>query len=150
MAIVFPNALPPTVKAAIKLLISILMRGWFHIIPDVVSLTTKIPPADPLIIPQISPTTSLQKLDTWSAFFINLIACTAPRIFFDAIDNSGTSEAAVTEMPIASNNIPISIIINRVNNDRIILKFSIILFDVILNIFAIKKVKKKIFIAHVR
>ena len=58
------------------------------------------------MIPHISPITSLQKLDTLSAFCLNERACLAPFIFYAFILCIGVISAAVTATPIISKTIP--------------------------------------------
>ena len=74
-----------------------------------------ITPAEPDIIPQISPITSLQNDDTLSAFFLNLTATSAPFTFLAFIELNGLISALVTAVPIISNKTP-----NKMNNIRII------------------------------
>jgi hypothetical protein len=80
-------------------------------IPPALSITANviIPPVAPLIIPQISPTTSLQILLTISALLSRYNAWLAPFIFFDDIDTNGVTSAAAIEIPIVSKTIPIKI-----------------------------------------
>lgn len=73
-----PIAFPPTVRAVINIPINILII--VALIPEKIKTTlfNISPPMDPLNIPQTSPITSLQKLETFSAFLIKLIATFAP------------------------------------------------------------------------
>jgi hypothetical protein len=106
-------------------------------------------PAAPLIIPHISPTTSLQKFETKSAFLISCKAWRAPRILFEAIEINGTSEAAATAIPIISKITPIKIINNIINKGKIILlELDNIFCEVILKKEEIMSVTKNILIAH--
>ena len=65
--------------------------------------------AAPETIPQISPITSLQKLATLSAFFLNITAILAPFTLLEFIEWKTFSSALVTETPIISKIIPIKI-----------------------------------------
>ena len=69
-------------------------------------LTDTIVPADPDIIPQISPITSLQKEDTLSDFLISFTAVFAPFTFLELIELKGSISALVTATPIISNKTP--------------------------------------------
>ena len=51
-----------------------------------VRIAVIVVPAAPDIIPQISPITSQQKLDTLSAFFLNLTATSAPLTFLEFME----------------------------------------------------------------
>ena len=62
--------------------------------------------AAPDMIPHTSPITSQQKLDTLSAFFLNLTAMLAPFTFLELIEWNTFSSADVTDTPIMSNSIP--------------------------------------------
>src|SRR5450756_2091194 len=66
-------------------------------------------PAVPLTTLQMSPTTSLQMLDTLDAFRISRMECLAPRNFREAMEWKGVSSAAVTAMPIISKTMPTAI-----------------------------------------
>ena len=64
----------------------------------------------PLTMPQISPTTSLQKLLTWLALRSSDSASAAPFSLCAAMEWNGRSSAAVTATPTTSNPMP-----NRIN-----------------------------------
>ena len=66
---------------------------------------------EPLTIPHISPITSLQKLETFSAFFISFTANLAPLTFLAAMELKVLGSATVILTPMISNNIP-----NPINN----------------------------------
>src|SRR5690625_2772935 len=111
MAKYFPNALPPTVSAATRLVKTIFNIIWVDELGDccinrVISIMT-IVSALPLIIPEISPITSLQKLANLSAFRYIFTASFAPITFSEAIAWSGASLAAVAAIPNISKTIPI-------------------------------------------
>ena len=113
IAKVLPKAFPPIVKAAIrdvvtKVTTNILICVVVDIITDIIAL------ADPEMIPQISPTTSLQKDDTLAAFLINSTAISEPFTFLAFIEWKGLTSADATAIPIISKIIPIKIkVINK-------------------------------------
>lgn len=108
IAILLQNALPPIVKEA---MIAVIIKPTQKIcklyIFDIVAVI--VTPAEPDIIPHISPITSLQNDDTLSAFFLNDTAFFAPFIFLALIAFNGLSVVEVTATPIISNIIPIAI-----------------------------------------
>ena len=113
----FPSALPPMVSAATMLVSTRLMSTLFFAHPnDVTKKPTITMTAPPLIIPVMSPITSLQKFDTLPACDIILIAAFAPGTFLDAIEWNGTGFAAVTAVPIMSNMTPRSIKISNITS----------------------------------
>ena len=108
MAIPFPSAFPPIVIAEIipvttRIVIKEL-RWKVRAREDAIIL-----PAVPEIIPQISPTTSLQNEDTLSEFFLNFTATSAPFILLEFIEWKGASSAVWTETPTISKIIPTKI-----------------------------------------
>lgn len=112
MAKLFPNAFPPIVKAATKdVTISVTISKFQENLDDKIIAIDEA--SAPLIIPQISPITSLQKLDSFSAFFINVTAKGAPLTFLDAIELNVLISATVTLIPIISNSTPINITISN-------------------------------------
>ena len=85
MAIALPKALPPIVNEAITaVVIKVTMK--ISTFKCLLKLAAMITPADPDIIPHISPITSLQKVETFSAFFLNKTATSAPFIFLEFIE----------------------------------------------------------------
>ena len=108
MAAVFPKAFPPMVNAAIIAVISKLVINRFRW-KEFAKMVDKATPAEPLIIPHISPITSLQKLDAFSLFLISFTAILAPRTCLVAIELKVFKSATVTLIPIISNKIPIPI-----------------------------------------
>ena len=81
----FPNALPPMVNADIIPVTIKTVAKEFN--PNALAREEAIIlPAVPEIIPQISHTTSLQKEDTLSEFFLNLTATSAPFTFLEFIE----------------------------------------------------------------
>ena len=73
-------------------------------------------PMEPLIIPQISPITSLQILEILLEFLSKPIVSLPPFIFWDAIDRNVFSLLVKTATPIISKMMPITIInINIIN-----------------------------------
>src|SRR5699024_10044905 len=109
-----PSAFPPTVSAAIKLVKKTDKKScgdgsavpWISL--EISNIT--IVNALPLIIPEISPMTSLQKLANLSAFLYMLTASLAPVTFSAAIACKGASFAAVDAMPSISKMMPIKTI----------------------------------------
>ena len=85
IAILLPTALPPIVIDATNAVIinDTIKRLKLNLFDIIIAIDTAV---DPEIIPQISPITSLQKLDTFSAFLINFTASFAPLTFFEAIE----------------------------------------------------------------
>ncbi len=85
MAKLFPRALPPMVKeAVIAAVIKLGSNGSIFILVE--TITAILAAAAPEMIPQISPITSQQKLETLSAFFFNLTAMFAPFTFLEFIE----------------------------------------------------------------
>ena len=82
IAILFPIALLPIVSEAIK---AVTIRDTIKELNLKLSIIflAIITPALPDNIPHISPTTSLQKLETLSAFLISLTAVLAPLTFLE-------------------------------------------------------------------
>ena len=105
IAILFPIALPPIVIDATK---AVMIKETNNkLISNLLDNTMAIDAeVEPLMIPHISPITSLQKLDTFSAFFINFTPNLAPLTFLEAIELKVFSSATVILTPIISNNIP--------------------------------------------
>ena len=108
IAKLFPIAFPPIVKdatiaATVKLTNNKLKLKVLEI------PTAIVVAAAPETIPQISPITSLQKLATLSAFFLNITAILAPFTFLEFIEWKTFSSALVTETPTISKIIPIKI-----------------------------------------
>ena len=123
MAILFDTAFPPIVsEAIIAVIISPTQKMSKLYVFDIVAVI--VTPADPDMIPHMSPITSLQNDDTLSAFFLNDTAFFAPFIFFELIALSGLSVVDVTATPIISNIIPIVI-----NNISMIIPISRFTFD---------------------
>ena len=84
IAKLFPHALPPIVKVEIIAVISKVMGSVGRLnLSDIIIAIDR--PVDPLIIPQISPITSLQNDDTLSDFFIKFTAIEAPFTLLVAI-----------------------------------------------------------------
>lgn len=142
IAIFLPIALPPTVSEdtnpAINAPSNAVSRlGLFSRI-----LKTIAAPIAPLIIPQISPTTSLQKLDALSAFFKSPTASFAPFILLAAMEFTGTTGHAVIATPIMSNRTPIDIINTSMIKEVIILALIIKVSEIKLKIIAKRNVKK--------
>ena len=103
-------AFPPIVPAATRPL-SIIENTAASINSTLPPICETIKAADvPLMIPHISPITSLNTLDTRPAFFISISELFAPFIFEDAIELNGFSSATVTATPSISNTIPMAII----------------------------------------
>ena len=113
MAILFPKAFPPIVKAAIKLVIISVTVNIFNFNFEAKSIPI-VPAAVPDKIPHISPMTSLQKLDTLELFSISFNATRAPLTFLAAIEWNTFLSATVTDIPIISKIIP-----NTINNKTI-------------------------------
>src|SRR5690625_383831 len=111
IAIDFPNAFPPTVSAdtiPVNNTVTTVRSNIASPAPKLASnliITSVL--AAPLMTPQISPMTSLQKLENRSAFRIMATACFEPFTFSDAIAWNGSSLAEVEAIPIISKTIPI-------------------------------------------
>lgn len=105
IAMLFPHAFPPIVKAAIKLVtINVTNTGLSeYIVESEVAIVT---PAPPDSMPHISPITSLQKLDTFEFILISFRAVFAPFTFLEAIELNTFLSATVTLIPTISNIIP--------------------------------------------
>jgi hypothetical protein len=101
-----PTVLPPTVRAAIKLVITAPTRTVFIKENRVLIEKTIAAPMAPLRVPAISPTTSAVRLATKSALRTIRTAWLAPGIFLAAIALKGTRSAAAAAVPIASDIIP--------------------------------------------
>ena len=78
MANPLPKAFPPIVKAPMVTPIPVVTIVEFKVEFKDNILFVIIIPMEPLTIPQTSPITSLQKLDTFSAFLIKVTASFAP------------------------------------------------------------------------
>lgn len=116
-------AFPPIVNAAIMAVIISPIQNISRLyVFDMVAVI--VTPAEPDMIPHMSPITSLQNDDTLSAFFLNDTAVFAPFIFFELIAFNGLSVPDVTATPTMSNSIPIPI-----NNSNIIILSSRFTFD---------------------
>ena len=140
MAILLKNAFPPIVNdAVIAVIINPMYSGLIFNLFDREEVI--VTPAEPDIIPQISPITSLQKDDTLSAFFLNDTAFLAPFIFFELIACSGSSFVDVTATPIISNIIPMAINSNRIKIPINKFTFGITMLEPKENINDIKKAK---------
>ena len=108
MAILLHIAFPPMVREATTPVITSPTQNMSRLyVFEIVAVI--VTPAEPDIIPHMSPITSLQNDDTLSAFFINDTAVLAPFIFLELIAFSGLSVPDVTATPIISNIIPIPI-----------------------------------------
>ena len=128
MATLLPIAFPPIVKEATKPVINNVVISIF--IDNLLETINAIDEDNaPLIIPQISPITSLQKLDNFSEFFINLTPTLAPLTFFDDIELKVFKSATVTLIPIISNITPSEITINKITMLIIIPTLDIITSD---------------------
>ena len=115
IAKLFPIAFPPMVNAAIIEAIVSPVNNKLNLYVST-KIAVIVVPAAPEIIPQTTPTTSQQKLDTLSEFFLNITAVDAPLTFLEFIEWNTASSAVVTETPIISNIIP-----NKINNNVIII-----------------------------
>ena len=135
-------ALPPTVTEEMKPAITALRSAFSKPGLAISILKTIAAPMAPLIIPQMSPITSLQKLDTLSAFFKRSTASLAPFILFAAIEFIGTSEHAVIATPIMSNKTPIEIIITSITSATAIFALINKVSEIKLNMIAKRKVQK--------
>ena len=113
-------ALPPIVNAAIIAVITSVVINISKLFDDD-NIAANATPADPDTIPHISPITSLQKLDAFSLFFINLTASLAPLTFLVAIELNVLISATVIDIPTISNIIPKAI------NNKIIIVATILL-----------------------
>jgi len=113
-----PKALPPTVKEAVDEISTTLKIDVFKsvLIEPIFKIKTAI--VDPLIMPAMSPTTSLQKLETGPAWFISSKASFAPFIFLEAIELKGFLLAEATAMPMMSKMIPVITIIKSNKNPK--------------------------------
>ena len=109
MATPLPAAFPPIVNDAIKAVIH-KVTGRTGILKVLAIESATVTPAEPEIIPQISPITSLQKDETLLAFFLNNTAVLAPFTFLAPIEWNGFSSAVETATPIISKIIP-----NKIN-----------------------------------
>lgn len=124
-AIVFPIALPDTVRDATKALIKNCMLNE---IPNEAVIFNAIEALiEPLKTPHISPITSAQKFATLAEFLINFTDVLEPAILFDAFAWNSFSSATVTATPIISKNIPINITKNNINiagsNGKFVIEF---------------------------
>ena len=121
LAIFFPIAFPPTVKAETTALST---NCKLKFIPNCSVIFTAINALiAPLNTPQISPITSAQIFDTLGAFLINFIESLEPSTFLVALAWNSFSLATVTATPIISNIIPIKITAIKINIAGIKLKF---------------------------
>ena len=100
IAMDLPAALPPIINADVNAAINTEATAVGSPIAARYSAITE--PAEPLITPTISPTTSLSRLDTRSAFRMSRSACFAPLIRLEAIAINGCSSADVTAVPMTS------------------------------------------------
>lgn len=133
MAIFLKMAFPPIVSEAIVAVIISPTQNMFRF-----SALDKeeaiVTPAEPEIIPHMSPMTSLQNDDTLAAFFLNDTAFLAPFIFLELMEWSGSSLAEVTATPIISKIIPIVIKIRSINIPTTIFTFGMVISDIKENI----------------
>lgn len=129
MAIPLPRALPPTVSAATDAVISRLSKKLFKAGAVLIMYATTVAEAEPLIIPQMSPITSLQKFETLSLDFISFIARAECLTLRAAIEWKGDSVAVVTAIPTMSNNMPVRIIKSRMKSAIHIFTISITPLD---------------------
>ena len=107
LATPFPNAFPPTVKAAtVALRINCILKDNPNCSVIFIAIKALIAP---LKTPHISPITSAQIFATLGAFLINFIEAFEPSIFLLALAWNSCSLATVTATPIISKNIPIPI-----------------------------------------
>ena len=128
IAISFPNDFPPIVNAAIidvviRLIINRFILNFDDIVVDIIT------PADPDMIPHMSPITSLQNDDTLALFWSRFIAVLAYEIFFEFIEWNGFMSHVVIATPTMSNIIPISINIINIIVLAIMFTFGIIISD---------------------
>ena len=105
IAIFLPIAFPPIVRDEI-IEVNNKDRIKKFIFSAVLNLVDMAIQQAPDITPQISPITSLQKLDTLSVFCLNFTASFAPLTFLAAIELKTLMLEAVTATPIISNIIP--------------------------------------------
>ena len=105
MATVLPRALPPMVRPEMRAVTPTLIStdstpkaAW--------SRTTMTAAVVPLTMPQISPTTSLQTLETRPALRRSISASAAPFSLWEAMEWKGLGSAAVTATPMMSNKMP--------------------------------------------
>lgn len=118
MATLLPNAFPPMVSDATSAVTIKVVNKTFEL--NFTDIIIAIDEANaPDIIPQISPITSLQKLDTFSEFLINFTASFDPFTRFVAIELKVDISDTVTAIPIISKIIPINIT-NNIKNILII------------------------------
>ena len=102
MANDFKYALPPTVSAAVKELMTIVTNKIFRSGKASISLATIVTAQPPETIPQISPMTSAQKLLTFSAFLTSFIAVLAPATRLLAQASKGGRSHDATDIATAS------------------------------------------------
>lgn len=98
-----------------------------------------VTPAEPEIMPHMSPMTSLQNDDTLAAFFLNDTAFLAPFIFLELMECSGSSSAEVTATPIISKIIPMMIKIKSISIPTVIFTLGMVISDINENINEIIK-----------
>ena len=121
IAACFPIAFPPIVAAAIVAVVIKLVNNKFKLnfVDNVAAIST---PADPDMIPQMSPITSLQNDDTFAELFIRFIPVFAYLILFEFIEWNGLISHVVIATPTISNIIPISM--NITNIIILVIKFT--------------------------
>ncbi len=137
----FPRALPPTVTPATKPVIT--SESKKPVVPENGSEAIIIAAVDPLIMPQISPITSLHILETFSAFLTSQRASFAPRTRFEDIALKGFSEALVVATPKISKIIPKKTKAPRIKNAGILPTFKSAVSDIALNATDKKKLPKR-------
>ena len=127
IAVVFPIDFPPIVIAAINdVVINVVINELvLSFCANVVDIIT---PADPEIIPHISPITSLQKDDTFAWFCNSFIAVFAYEIFFEFIEWNGFISQVVIATPTMSNIIP-----TKINSINIIMLATRFTFGIIIS-----------------
>lgn len=105
--------------------------------------------AEPLTMPQISPTTSLQKLETRSELRARIKACLAPGTFLAARAFRGGKLAAAEAIPMTSKTIPIAIITRRTITDPNKASPWIKVWEIVLKKRDKKKVPNRVFLTQV-
>lgn len=105
-----PKAFPPTVRDAVREMSDTPKMEVFKRVVMEPILRMRTAMVEPLTMPAMSPTTSLQKFDTGPALLTRLKASLAPWIFRDAMALKGFLSAEATAMPIMSKTMPMSMI----------------------------------------
>ena len=142
VAIDLQIALPPTVKLEMKAVnkTDIMLK---LMLVELLTDIARTAPMEPLIIPQISPITSLQILEILLEFLSKPIVSLPPFIFWDAIDRNVFSLLVKTATPIISKMMPITIININIINKKILLNELDIILEIMLNKHDRIKVNKK-------